>query len=69
MSGERSRRLYSEAGRYAGHEHTLSAEVLAREHIICGGRRTERSGHGHLLHQWAHRSPRRQTIVCQPLLA
>ena len=69
MRREGAGRLDPKAGRHAGDEHALSAEILAREHIICGGSRSERSGHSNLLHQWTHRSPRRQTIVRRPDLA
>jgi hypothetical protein len=47
MDHEAAGRLHTKAGRYAGDEHTLSAEISAREHVICGGRRPERSGSDH----------------------
>ena len=61
--------LDPKAGRYAGDEHPLSAEIETCQHIICGGIRSERSGHNNLLHQRTHRSPRRQTIVRRTDLA
>src|ERR1700730_8933484 len=45
MGREGAGRLHPEAGRHACDEHALSAEILAREQVICGGRRSERSGH------------------------
>ena len=69
MGRERAGGLHAQAGRHAGDEHALSAEIDTRQHIIGGGRRSERSGHSNLLHRWTHRSPRRQTIVRRPDLA
>jgi hypothetical protein len=34
MGYEGAGRLHTKAGRYAGDEHTLSAEISAREHVI-----------------------------------
>ena len=64
MGHEGAGRLHAKAGRYARDERAHSAEIPAREHVICGGRRPERFGH-----RWTHRSPRRQTIVRRPDLA
>jgi hypothetical protein len=50
MDHEGAGRFHTKAGRRACDEHALSVEILAQEHVICGGCRSERCGHANLLH-------------------